>query len=311
MHLRSIVLMVFALLLLPSAGTAQHATPAASPAPADLTFEGEVDAGGGRTLHLACAGSGGPPVLLDWGGPNSDGAASVVIAELGPDLATALGTRFCAYDRAGTSQSAPDPAGVRTLREAAADLTAVLRSPELGCPCVVVGVSLGGAIAQVALAADASGFGGLVLLDPIYPDYFDDYLAIAPQDASATTQWLNLARGNNPERLDMVTNFRSLATPARPPTIPVVVVTHGAGDPPPCQGSACPAAFPVAALESAWQVGQADLADALGARFVIAEGTGHAIADENPGLTIALTAEVIAAVRDPSTWATAVASPTA
>ena len=109
----------------------------------------------------------------------------------------------------------------------------------------------------------------------------------------------------------MVTNFRSLAPPARPTTIPIVVVTHGAGDPPPCQGGACRADFPVAALESAWQAGQADLAHALGARLVIAEGTGHAIADENPGLAVALTAEVLAAVRDPSTWATAVASPPA
>ena len=109
----------------------------------------------------------------------------------------------------------------------------------------------------------------------------------------------------------MVTNFRALATPARPPTIPIVVVTHGAGNPPPCQGGACTADFPVAALESAWQAGQAEVAHTLGARFVIAEGTGHAIADENPGLTVALTAEVIGAVRDPSTWATPMASPTA
>jgi pimeloyl-ACP methyl ester carboxylesterase len=311
MRPRSIILVVIALLLLPGVATAQNATPAASPAAAALTFEGQVDVGEGRTVHLACAGNGGPPVLLEWGGPNPDGAASAVIPAIGPDLAAALGTRFCAYDRAGTSQSAPDAGGVRTLGEAAADLAAVLRSPELGCPCVVVGVSLGGAIAQVALADDASGFGGLVLLDAIYPGAFDDYLVLAPKEAAETAQWLDLARGKNPERLDMVTNFRALATPVRPPTIPIVVVTHGAGDPPPCQGGACTADFSVAALESAWQAGQADLAHTLGARFVVAVGTGHAIADENPELAIALTAQVLAAVRDPSTWATPVASPTA
>ena len=37
---------------------------------------------------------------------------------------------------------------------------------------------------------------------------------------------------------------------------------------------------------------------------------GHAIADENPGLAVELTAEVIAAVRDPGSWATPTASPT-
>jgi pimeloyl-ACP methyl ester carboxylesterase len=231
MRLGSIRLVVFALLLLPSTALAQDTTPDSSPATTALIFDGQVDAGGGRTLHLACAGSGGPPVLLEWGGPNPDGAASAVIPQLGPDLAAALGTRFCAYDRAGTSQSAPEVSGVRTLREAASDLAAVLRSPELGCPCVVVGVSLGGAIAQVALAADATEFAGLVLLDAIYPDAFDDYLALAPKDASATAQWLDLARGNNPERLDMITNVPSLATAVQPPSIPIIVVTHGAGDP--------------------------------------------------------------------------------
>jgi hypothetical protein len=67
--------------------------------------------------------------------------------------AAALGTRCCAYDRASSSQSAPDAAEGRTLREAAAGLTVVLRSPEFRCP-FVVGVSLGGAIAQVALTTE-------------------------------------------------------------------------------------------------------------------------------------------------------------
>ena len=114
MRPRFIIRVVFATLLLPGAAVAQDVTPAASPGAA-LTFEGQIDAGGERTLHLACAGTGGPPVLLEWGGPNVDGATSV-IADLGPDLAAALGTRFCAYDRAGTGQSPPDPVGVRTVR---------------------------------------------------------------------------------------------------------------------------------------------------------------------------------------------------
>jgi hypothetical protein len=45
--------------------------------------------------------------------------------------------------------------------------------------------------------------------------------------------------------------------------------------------------------------------------LVIAENTGHTIANDNPELTIGLVAEVIAAVRDPSTWATPETSPTA
>jgi hypothetical protein len=45
--------------------------------------------------------------------------------------------------------------------------------------------------------------------------------------------------------------------------------------------------------------------------LVVAEGTDYAIADENPGLALGLTAEVIAAVREPGAWATLTACATA
>ena len=45
--------------------------------------------------------------------------------------------------------------------------------------------------------------------------------------------------------------------------------------------------------------------------LVVAEGTDHAIGDENPGLALRLTAVVIAAVREPSAWATLTACPPA
>src|SRR5262245_43495329 len=308
MRARSVILVVF-VTLLPTTVLAQDASPAASPTASVFTVDTHVDAGG-RTLHVACAGSGGPPILIDFGGPYPAGGTDEV-AILGPDVSAALGVRFCSYDRAGTGQSPPDPAGVRTMREAGADLNAVLASPELGCPCVVAGVSLGGGIALVALEADPSRFAALVQLDPIYPSYFDDFFALAPADAPETVQWAELARGDNDERLDLITGFREAATPTRPATIPVVVITHGAGDAPPCQDGSCSADFPLAELEAAWQEGEADLAEALGGRLVVAEGTGHAIGDENPGLVIGLAAEVIAAVRDPSTWATPEGSPTA
>lgn len=202
---------------------------------------------------------------------------------------------------------------MRTFREAAADLRAVLASPDLDCPCVVVGESLGGSIALVALAEDPAGFAGLVLLDAPYPGYYDKYLELAPPDSpEAAPEFERYNSGENEERLDMATGFRQVAAPAEPPAIPVVVVTHGAGNPPPCNWEpSCSAGFPVDEFEAAWQAGQADLARALGGRLVVAEGAGHSIADENPALVIGLTAEVIAAVRDPSTWATPAASPTA
>ena len=292
----------------PMAARVQDANPDASPAAGIV--EATIDVGG-RGLHLACIGSSSdsPPVLLEVGGPATVGGA-VAVAEVGPFVAPALGTRFCAYDRANTGQSDPDPAGVRSFAAAAADLLAVLASPALGCPCVVIGESLGGGLALTALAEDPTDFAGLVLLDTPPPGYFDRELELASPIAGITAADLANAAGENEERLDVVAGFRALAAPAEPPAIPVVVVTHGVGGPPPACFD-CPADYPTEALENHWQADQADLAQALGARLVVAEGVGHSIATEDPGLVVGLVGEVLAAVRDPSTWATPTASPVA
>ncbi len=246
-------------------------------------------------------------MIFEPGGPSLEGATSIV-SDLGPGLAAVLGTQFCAYDRAGTGQSDPHLMGVRTFEEAASDLNAVLASPELGCPCVVVGESLGGSISLVALAADPSDFAGLVLLDPPYPGYFDLFLALSPPGAAEVEAGaLAYYDGENEEGLDVATGFSQVTVPAEPPAIPVIVVTHGAGDPPPC--FPCSAEFPTAELESAWQAGEADLAEAPGGQLVVADGTSHSIADENPELVVSLVAEVIAAVRDPNAGSPPTATP--
>lgn len=294
-----------------SSAPTQEASPAASTTAGMVEWMVNVD---GRALHIACAGesTGTPPVLFEQGGPSSEGGASLVTF-LGADLSAALGTRFCAYDRAGTGASDPDPMAVRTFQETAADLNAVLASPDLGCPCVVVGESLGGGIALVALSEDSAGFGGLVLLDATYPGFFAEFLALAPAGSPELAQETDpYSIGENEEHLNTVTGFRQVAVPAVPPAIPVIVVTHGAGAPPPCNWDPpCSAGFPVADYETTWQAGQAKLAESLGGRLVVAEGASHTIANDNPGLVVSLVSEVIAAVLDPSTWVTPVASPTA
>ena len=221
----------------------------------------------GRTLHLACTGSGTPTVLFEAGGPDAAGGA-IVVAQVGADVSAALGARFCAYDRAGTGRSPEDPVGLRTFHDSAADLNALLASEELECPCVVIGESLGGSIALVALDADRSRFAGLVLLDAPYPGYVDNEIRLASPDPEGT--WL--APGENPERLDIVESFRQVTTPSEPLAIPITVVTHGAGDPP-MACFPCPSGYPVVDLEAAWQAGQTALADALGAQLVVAEAS--------------------------------------
>jgi pimeloyl-ACP methyl ester carboxylesterase len=283
---------------------AQDASPVGSDG-----YDALVDVGG-RNLHVACVGA-GPTVLFEQGGPASIGGTAAV-AEVGPLVSQALGVRFCAYDRAGSGQSDPHPMGVHTFEEAAGDMNAVLAIPELACPCVVIGESMGGSIALIALDGDPGGFSGLVLLDAPYPGYWDDFTGLAPADsAEVSPEFTSYVGGENEESIDMAAGFGQVVAPAEPPAIPVVVVTHGAGDPPPCFPEApCSPTFPVAEFEAAWQDGQAALAEALGAELVVAEGTGHSIASENPELVLELTAQVLAAVEAPSA-ATPAASPSA
>lgn len=302
---------LFSLLLLSSGSplvVAQDATPSAM-APGTPIADGPFDALveiDGRAVHVACVGAGGPAILFEPGGPNPDGGTADV-SLIGPAVSAALGVRFCSYDRAGAGMSAPDSGGVRTFQDAGADLQAVLAIPELGCPCVVVAASLGGVVSLAALAGDPAGFGGLVLLDSPYPGFWEDFVSRAPagspEEAMGTDPYFN---GENEEAIDFASSAQ-ITLPEQPPAVPIVVISHGVGDPPPC--FPCSDTYPAADYETAWQAGETMLAERLGAKFVLAEGTSHFIGEENPELVIGLVAEVIAAINNPSTLATPVATP--
>jgi pimeloyl-ACP methyl ester carboxylesterase len=269
---------------------AQDATPPgdANGSPADGGSDFTVDLRD-RTLHVVCKGTGGPTVVQEIGGPDPAGGA-IYIDESGVAISSLLGTRFCGYDRAGTGDSPADPAGIRTLSEAGADLLSVLESPELDCPCVVGAESLGGGIALAALAQDSSKFAGLVSLDSLTPGYSEEVLELAPP-GSMEAGMAGFFEGDNEEMLD----YRMTAdmVPAEPPSIPIRVLTHGSGDPPPCP---CSADYPVDRLEAAWQQGQTELASELGVEVIIADNTGHFIAEENPELVIGAILDVIAEI---------------
>jgi hypothetical protein len=279
---------------------AQSPSPAATPAGiAEWTIQVN-----GRHVHLACAGTGDKTVLFEVGGPSSDGGTADV-ALVGPDVSAALGARFCSYDRAGSGGSDPDPKGVRTIDDMANDLVAVLAAPELACPCLVAALSMGGGIAIEALDIDPSNFSALVLLDPVYPGMIDDYLALAPAgsvDANFAAD--PYETGNNEEHFDAITGFRQISYPETVPSMPIVVVSHGKGVPPPCAFGACSEEYPVDQFEAAWQTGEMALAEALAARFVADKNAGHSITDDDPGFVIGLILEVFSEIDNPGTGAT-------
>src|SRR5215211_3421398 len=86
------------------------------------------------------------------------------------------------------------------------------------------------------------------------------------------------------------------------PLLPVVVLTAGQTFDP----SQFPPGWPVAAHEQLQRELQADLASLVpNSRHVIAERSGHYIHQAEPDLVVDAIRQVVAAVRDPSTWETA------
>jgi pimeloyl-ACP methyl ester carboxylesterase len=251
-------------------------------------------ASGDRTLHLYCVGEGGPTVLYETGGPYQDGGASV-IAAAGPDIVPMLGVKLCGYDRMGTGTSPAAEGELFTLGDSAADLNTIMAAPETGCPCVILGWLMGGSIATIALAADSANFAGMVLLDPFYQGYLDDFLSLAPAGSEEAQFEGLLAGGAMGEPIDLAVGLRQIQTPAQPAVFPVIVATHGTGEPFPCP---CSADYPADKMEALWQTGESNLATALGGSLVVAEGTTYDMIDENLPFVVEQVVGVISAVKN-------------
>jgi pimeloyl-ACP methyl ester carboxylesterase len=120
---------------------------------------------GGRSLHLTCAGTGSPIVVLVSG----TGSMSSSWARIMPGVATR--TRVCAYDRAGQgwSDDAPHP---QDGAEMAADLHQLLAVAGEHGPYLLAGHSLGGVYSLDFTAKYPADVAGLVLLDSSSPEQF-------------------------------------------------------------------------------------------------------------------------------------------
>jgi pimeloyl-ACP methyl ester carboxylesterase len=124
-------------------------------------LRGELDRYG-RTLRWIEAGRGGPTVVFDA----ASGTPSLTWAPVLSPIARC--TRVIVYDRAGLGGS--DPVHRLTLDSAVEDLTALLARVGDG-PCVLVGNSWGGLLAQLLAWAEPDLVAGMVLLDPAHEDF--------------------------------------------------------------------------------------------------------------------------------------------
>jgi pimeloyl-ACP methyl ester carboxylesterase len=164
----------------PGVTSSPLAPEAAAPTPSAPLDDGMVDAGGGVSLHVDCAGDGSPLVLLDECGGCDAGSWR----EIQPRIASF--TRVCAYDRAGVGYSGPAPKPHRFTR-VVDELHGVLLATGQPGPVVLVGQGLGGFIAQRYASDHPRDVAGMVLVDAGTQDY-DRYWSQFPPDALAALQ---------------------------------------------------------------------------------------------------------------------------
>jgi len=112
----------------------------------------------GRPFQTRCVGTGEPAVIVVSGGTTPQTTWHRVQGKVGAKA------RICSYDRLGVGESGPRPR-VQTLEELAGDLDGIIDALGLPRPLVVVGHSLGGAIAMVWATGHQTDTAGVVLID--------------------------------------------------------------------------------------------------------------------------------------------------
>jgi pimeloyl-ACP methyl ester carboxylesterase len=122
---------------------------------------------GTAQLHLVCQGEGSPTVVFISGWPDTH----LVWQKVQPQAAARVQT--CSYDRAGLGWS-DEPAGRSDWsgETMARELNAVLSAAQIEPPYILVGHSLGGAVARIYAGLYPDHASGLVLVDPAVEENF-------------------------------------------------------------------------------------------------------------------------------------------
>jgi pimeloyl-ACP methyl ester carboxylesterase len=118
---------------------------------------------GGYKMHIVCAGTGSPAVILDSG----LGDSYLVWRKVQPQIAGF--TQVCSYDRAGLgySEAGPHP---RTSRDIAEELHTLLHNAKIPAAYILVGHSMGGFDVRLYASLYRSEVAGMVLVDASHSD---------------------------------------------------------------------------------------------------------------------------------------------
>jgi pimeloyl-ACP methyl ester carboxylesterase len=243
---------------------------------------------GDRSLYLECTGEGSPTVILE-GGITSDWAA------VAPQVANV--TRTCSYDRPESPQSRSDPTSDRTAQQVVDDLRALLEAAGETGPYVLVGHSMGGLYVQLYAYQHPDEVAGLVLVDPTPEEFTPRLIELL------TSLGTPVPEPTGPVTIEQqsMDQMRSARATGALPEVPMVVISHGVAASP----EERPPGWPIAEEEVLFQQLQMDIVRLVpGARHVVAEESRHDIHQEQPDLVIVAITDVVAAVRDPVSWAT-------
>jgi pimeloyl-ACP methyl ester carboxylesterase len=265
---------------------------------AEGDFAGYVGIGGGRKIYLECHGEGSPTVILEaglrsrsdfWSERTEETTSQTVFAGV------ARFTRVCAYDRPGTtlgttefSRSDPVPMP-RTVRDAVADLRALIKAGPIPGTYVLAGHSTGGLIVRMYASLYPKRVVGLVLVDAL-----SEFLhrRLTPAQLAAYDELNNgplpgLEHYADLEQILFRPSFEQMSRIARRHPLapmPLVVISRGRAFPLP---SGLPAGLTTEVVERAWRESQRELATLLPrTRRRIAERSQHYIMFSQPRLII-------------------------
>ncbi len=263
-----------------------------------------VDVGGFR-LHLRCQGEGSPVVVLDTGIGETYRTWGSVMEEVSRE------TRVCGYDRAGYGESEAGPMP-RSARQVNTELATLLEQAAAGVsgrpPYVLVGHSLG-ALHSLVFAADHPDLvAGLVIIDPppigfLSGERFPELGQLFQRQIEDVSRAAREARESGEEAQalfyeTLASEQEMLATESLEQllqisdlgSLPLVVISS---ETPNFLFGEEAEAFQAYWIESNEEVA----ALSTDSKFVLAEGSGHHVHLDAPGLLIGLIREMVSTLR--------------
>lgn len=223
---------------------------------------------GGRNIHVAKSGHGGPAVIFEagWGCWSEHWHP---VQELAGEFTTTY-----SYDRAGHGSS--DPGDPWSLEGWVADLEAWLAAAQVPVPYLLVGHSYGGYVVRAFAAAHPADMTGLILVDASHEDLDPElpraYLERLEEFAPDVT-------GPSLRAKEVVRRLPGLGD------LPLAVITHARADWIPDEFGLSQTDRDQA--EKLWQQYQLDLAaKSSRSTFRVAGASGHMIPLEQPELVV-------------------------